>query len=212
MRSWLPTEKLQQLPTGWEGKLDLLVERWLQKEYGGDRQALAAAAPDEQMELWYSFFDAVAVDPPERQTALLVTLTESGQENLKRVLGRGVLGFPQGRLLQLADESGLSAPAIPTLLPPPFSWLVQAPPVREPAIRMGGPPVDNVAIDEEGTITLVRLVGYSIVLGLVLSYICLRSIKLTLMVFFVGGVAAATSLSLVWWCRSSVDAVLLTMP
>lgn len=212
MQSWLPADKLSQLPTGWEGKLDLLVERRLQKEYAGDRQALAAAAPDEQMELWYSFFDAVAVDPPERQTALLVTLTPSGQENLKRVLGRGVLGFPQGRLLQLAEESGLSAPAIPTLLPPPFSWLVEAPPVREPAIRMGGPPVDNVAIDEEGTITLVRLVGYSIVLGLLLSYICMRSIKLTLMVFFVGGVAAATSLSLVWWWRSSVDAVLLTMP
>ena len=33
-------------------------------------------------------------------------------------------------------------------------------------LRMGGPPVDNVAIDEEGQITLVRLIGFSIVLGL----------------------------------------------
>jgi uncharacterized protein len=72
--------------------------------------------------------------------------------------------------------------------------------------------VDNVAIDEEGTITLVRLIGYSLALGLFLSYILLRSVKLTLMVFFVGGVGAMTSMGLVWWGGAKVDAILLTMP
>ncbi len=32
-------------------------------------------------------------------------------------------------------------------------------------IRLGGPPVDNVAIDEEGQATLVRLAGISALLG-----------------------------------------------
>jgi hypothetical protein len=43
--------------------------------------------------------------------------------------------------------------------------------MAEPIMHIGGPPVDNVAIDEEGTITLVRLIGYSLALGLGLSFI-----------------------------------------
>jgi predicted RND superfamily exporter protein len=77
---------------------------------------------------------------------------------------------------------------------------------------MGGPPVDNVAIDEEGSRTLMRLVTYSAIVGLGLAYLCFRSFKVTFFIFFVGGVAAVTSLSLVWWTGGSVDAVLLSMP
>ena len=77
---------------------------------------------------------------------------------------------------------------------------------------MGGPPVDNVAIDEEGSITLVRLVSFSIALGLGLSFLCFRSISATIMVFFVGGIAAIISLAYVWWLGSSVDAIMMSMP
>jgi len=79
-------------------------------------------------------------------------------------------------------------------------------------LKLGGPPVDNVAIDEEGSITLFRLIAWSAVIGFVLSYICFRSIVITLMVFFVGGVSAVTSLGMVWWSGASVDAVLMSMP
>ncbi len=72
--------------------------------------------------------------------------------------------------------------------------------------------MDNVAIDEEGTITLVRLIGFSIVLGLTLSMICFRSVTATIMVFFVGGISAVLSLSLVYWGGSSVDAIMMSMP
>jgi predicted RND superfamily exporter protein len=101
------------------------------------------------------------------------------------------MGKPQGRILALATgECGISAEDL----------------------KMGGPPVDNVAIDEEGSRTLMRLVTYSALVGFGLAYLCFRSFKVTFLIFFVGGVAAVTSLSLVWWTGGSVDAVLLSMP
>ena len=77
---------------------------------------------------------------------------------------------------------------------------------------MGGPPVDNVAIDEEGQITLVRLIGFSVVLGIGLGYLCFRRVTVTMMVFIVGGISAIASLGIVWWTGSSVDAILMSMP
>ncbi|MCA9171803.1 MAG: MMPL family transporter, partial [Planctomycetales bacterium] len=81
-----------------------------------------------------------------------------------------------------------------------------------PVIKLGGPSVDNVAIDEEGQITLVRLVGLSLLVGLGLSYFSFRSINVTIMVFLVGGLSALASLSFVYWGGTTVDAVLMSMP
>jgi predicted RND superfamily exporter protein len=146
--------------------------------------------------------DTVAIDPPKerllgtlfgpegQQTCLVATLTDAGKRDLHQVLGRGWLGKPFGRLYEVGQESGI--------------------PMAE--LRLGGPPVDNVAIDEEGTITLVRLVGLSILLGLLLSYACFRSISATIMVFFVGGISAVISVALIWWLGSSMDAILMSMP
>ena len=208
----LPTEFVSTFPKGWEEKLAQLVEETVATKLAGDASKLPTSDPKIQAQLWYAFFDAMAIAEPPRQTCVLVTLTEVGRRNLKHVLGRGMLGAPMGRINVLAEQSGVAPPPTPTTLPPPFSWLIAEPPFAEATLRMGGPPVDNVAIDEEGTITLVRLVGYSIVLGLVLSYICLRSVNLTLMVFFVGGIGAVGSLSIVWWSNANIDAILLTMP
>jgi uncharacterized protein len=208
----LPADFVATFPKGWEEKLVQLVEETVATKLAGDASKLPTSDPKVQAQLWYAFFDAMAIAEPPRQTCVLVTLTEVGRRNLKHVLGRGMLGAPMGRINVLAEQSGVAPPPTPTTLPPPFSWLIAEPPFAEATLRMGGPPVDNVAIDEEGTITLVRLVGYSIVLGLVLSYICLRSVNLTLMVFFVGGIGAVGSLSIVWWSNANIDAILLTMP
>jgi predicted RND superfamily exporter protein len=86
---------------------------------------------------------------------------------------------------------------------------------REPpsgGLRMGGPPVDNVAIDVEGERTLFRLAGLSLVVGLGISMACFRSWRLTMMVFWVALLAAGTGLAAVFWTGSSVDAVMLSMP
>ncbi|MCU0961615.1 MAG: MMPL family transporter [Pirellulaceae bacterium] len=128
--------------------------------------------------------------PDGEQTCLVVTLTDAARRDLHQVLGRGMLGRPRGRLYEIAEEVNL----------------------KPEQLRLGGPPVDNVAIDEEGTITLVRLIGFSIVLGLTLSMICFQSVTATLMVFFVGGISAVLSLALVYWGGSSVDAIMMSMP
>ena len=46
-------------------------------------------------------------------------------------------------------------------------------------------------------ITLGRLVGLSVILGVSLSYLSFRSFNVTLMVFFVGGVGALMSMAIV---------------
>lgn len=128
--------------------------------------------------------------PDGKTTCIVLTLTDAARRNLHLVLGRGVLGKPHGQLYEIARESNIS----------------------EAELRMGGPPVDNVAIDEEGSVTLVRLVSFCAILGIGLSLLCFRSISATIMIFFVGSIAAAMSLGFVWWLGSSADAILMSMP
>lgn len=80
------------------------------------------------------------------------------------------------------------------------------------AIHMGGPPVDNVAIDIEGERTLVRLAGLSAIAGLGLSWWCLRSGRLVAMVFSSALYAAALSMAVVWYTGGRMNSILLTMP
>ena len=186
LASTLSEAKLAELPEGWETLWDRVVELEVTENYGGSLDAFRSADPVEQSKVWYDFFDYIAVEEPPRQTCVLVTLSEPARRNLARVIGRGILGQSPGRLFEIGEECGVTAPPKPTTAPPPFSWFASTPVVDEPVIHIGGPPVDNVAIDEEGTITLVRLIGYSLALGLGLSMVLLRSFRLMLMVFFVG--------------------------
>lgn len=128
--------------------------------------------------------------PDGKTTCVVLTLTDAARRNLHLVLGRGILGKPRGQLYEIAHESN----------------------IKDDELRMGGPPVDNVAIDEEGSITLVRLISWCAVLGIGLSLLCFRSISATIMIFFVGGIAAMMSLAFVWWFGATADAILMSMP
>lgn len=93
-------------------------------------------------------------------------------------------------------------------------------------IHMGGPPVDNITIDIEGEKTLFRLAGLSGIVGLGLSFWCLRSVKLTGIVFATGVISAGMSLAIVFYFGivevlatglasprlGTVDAILMSMP
>ena len=88
-------------------------------------------------------------------------------------------------------------------------------------LHMGGPPVDNVAIDEAGEKSLYRLAGLAAGIGLIISWWCLRNIKLIMIVFFAGIYGAAASLAVVYYSPIllghhfgwiSMNAILLTMP
>lgn len=125
-----------------------------------------------------------------KQSCVVLTLSDVGRRDLHAVIGRPVLGSDAGLLYKVAEECGLSADQL----------------------HLGGPPVDNVAIDEEGTITLLRLVILSALLGVALTYACFRSVKATVIVFIVGGVSAVCSLAMVGWFGSLLDAILMAMP
>jgi predicted RND superfamily exporter protein len=188
------------------------VQQIVDRDFDGSIDKLASAPDEEQAHAWYEVWDASGTEPPPRLTCVLVTLTDLAKDNLVYAIGRGVLGQPRGRLLELADQSGVYAARPPAMAPPPFNREPAIATATMPALRMGGPTVDNMAIDEEGSVTLVRLVGYSVLLGVVLSYLCFRSIKITVMIFIVGGSAAMLSMAMVWWTGGRVDAILMSMP
>jgi hypothetical protein len=122
------------------------------------------------------------IGPDDKQTCAVVTLTEEGKRDLRVTLAK---------LYSVCeDELGL-------------------PPER---IKMGGPPVDNVAISVEGEKTLLRLFIPAGIVGLALAFWCLRSVRLTIMVFGAALYAGAISLAVVHYSGGTMNAILLTMP
>ncbi len=123
-----------------------------------------------------------------KHTAVLVVLSEAAKGNRQ-------LHAALAKVKELAAESNIDPESL----------------------RMGGPPVDNVAIDVEGERTLFRLAGLSAFVGLGVSYACFRSVRLTLMVFWTAIIAAGVGLSFVYYLSfffewSTVDAIMLSMP
>ena len=126
-----------------------------------------------------------------KTTCLVLTLSEDGKEHLRETINQ---------VRQTAAEECN---------------------IDSEELHMGGPPVDNVAIDEAGEKSLYKLAGFAAVIGLVISWWCLRSPRLIMMVFFVGIYGAAASLAIVWWSPLlfghppgwiRMNAILLTMP
>lgn len=172
-------------------RFDDFIRRELETNYDNKFTALLNTTKSEKLDAWYRMWDELEMEPPARQTCLIVTLNEPIISELARAVGRPILGKPRGRILELATgECGIDASNL----------------------HIGGPPADNVAIDEEGTSTLLRLVSLSMIIGIGLSYLSFRSFRVTIMLFFVGGVAAISSLSYVWFAGSTMDAILMSMP
>ncbi|MHC4403757.1 MAG: efflux RND transporter permease subunit [Planctomycetota bacterium] len=147
-------------------------------------------------------------------TCLVVTLTDEAKgKNLRVALAK---------IRSLAQECNIEPPTVETsrnLLVRAWNSTIQG--VRElvygleppgKGIRMGGPPVDNVAIDVEGERTLMRLFGLSVVVGVGISFLCFRSWRLTAMVFWAAILSAGIGLAIVFFTGSSVDAIMLSMP
>lgn len=133
--------------------------------------------------------------PDRQQTCLIVTLSDEAIPQLRTVLARpivGPLGFkhPPGVLFQAMEQCGIDVDQV----------------------HLGGPPVDNVAIDEEGERTLVRLAGFSALLGLGLAWWSLRSVRLTMIVFACGLLSATAGLAALWASGVKTDAIVLSMP
>jgi len=191
LKQVIPEGTLNQLPDSDEEVFVTFVEELVKQEYDNEFHRLLSATQDEKLEHWYRLWSRLQPDAPPRQTCIVVSLNEPVIRELYRAVGRPMLGKPRGRILELASfEAGI----VPSNL------------------RLGGPPVDNVAIDEEGSITLFRLASLSGIIGISLAWLCFRSIKVTLMLFFIGVMAAFASLAIVYYSGFTMDAILMTMP
>lgn len=84
--------------------------------------------------------------------------------------------------------------------------------IQPEQLHLGGPPVDNVAIDVEGQRSLVRLAIICGVVGGLMAWWCLRSWVLTLIVFTTGVYSAGLAMIMVWLSGTNMNAILLTMP
>jgi predicted RND superfamily exporter protein len=122
------------------------------------------------------------VGPDNKQACCVLTLTEFGKQDLRATLDR----------IYHVCEQEMGLP--------------------HERVKLGGPPVDNVAISTEGERTLMRLFIPAGIVGISLAYWCLRSVRLTTMVFGTGIYAAAVCLAMVWYSGNSMNAILLTLP
>jgi uncharacterized protein len=79
-------------------------------------------------------------------------------------------------------------------------------------VILGGPPVDNDAINIEGEYTLWRLAGFCAMISIGLAMLCLHSLRLTMMVFWIALLGAGMAIASVFFTGQTCDAVLLSMP
>lgn len=122
------------------------------------------------------------IGPDGKQTCAVLSLSNEGKVNLRKTVGR-------------VREVAISECGIP----------------RED-LHMGGPPVDNVAIDEAGESSLLRLAAMSGLIGIFISWRCLRSPRLVAMVIAIGLYTMLLSLAIVWYSGTPLNAILLSMP
>ena len=141
--------------------------------------------------------EGILVGPDGQQTCVVATLSDESVGHMREILGR-----PRLRPSGWGPE--------PTLSPLYRSLSLAGIPLE--AVHLGGPPIDNISIDEEGEKTLLALAALSGALGVALAWWSLRSIRMTVVVFFCGLLSAALSLAGVTACGGSMDAVLMSMP
>ncbi len=131
-----------------------------------------------------------------KQTCLIASLSKQSIDRMREVLGR-----PNDRPLRLR----------PPQQSPLFIALAEVG-LSNAEVRLGGPPIDNVAIDEEGERTLIQLALLSGAFGIALTWWSLKSLRMTFIVFGCGILSAALSLATVYITGSTMDAILMSMP
>lgn len=79
-------------------------------------------------------------------------------------------------------------------------------------LKLGGPPVDNVALDRAGEQSMIRVFGLTTICGLFVAWWCLRRPVLIAIVISAGLYTVAASLTVFHATGGVMDAIVLTMP
>jgi predicted RND superfamily exporter protein len=169
----------------------------------------------------------ILIGPDGQSTALIVTLTKEAPKGKELALvleaikeiGRECGVHPQ---IQVDDRFFL-AKMFGTLIKT-IGEMVYGRNPDMTGVILGGPPVDNVAITQEGEQTLTRLIGLCGLIGLILAWICFRDFRLTMFVFWLAIISAGVALASVSFSGvliklvnpdstfGTCDAILLSMP
>ncbi len=131
-----------------------------------------------------------------KQTCVMAVLSDEAVDHMKEVIA------PPRPATLIQPESPLS----------PLFAAIQGAGLDPAEVHLGGPPIDNVAIDEEGQKTLANLAVLSSSLGIGLAWWSLRSLRMTGLVFIVGLGSSAVSLAMVPLTGGSMDAIMMSMP
>ncbi|MEX0819028.1 MAG: MMPL family transporter [Pirellulaceae bacterium] len=79
-------------------------------------------------------------------------------------------------------------------------------------LRLGGPTVDSVALDNESERSRYRLASFSVLLALALAWRCLKQMRLVVIVFVTAILCAGTSVALVYYTGNTMSLMMITMP
>ncbi len=158
--------------------------------------------------------EGLLIGPDLQKTCLLVTLTDAAAgHNLRPTLEN------IRRVARLVGVEPPEPPPEPNLLKRYAQEaqrfvreLILGRETPSGGIHMGGPPVDNVAIDIEGERTLFRLAGLAGAVGLLIAWLVFRNVRLTLIVFVTALLSTGTALGAVYLTGGTCDSVLLSMP
>ncbi len=142
-------------------------------------------------------------------TAAQVAEGKRLQEKMKGVAEEPLNFLERAAQGMAVPPKGMSAEEIEKI---PEEYRLIIPGLQPEMVHMGGPPTDNIAIDVEGTRTLVRLAGLSGIVGLTIAIIFLHSFRLVYIVFSTAIFATGYSLCLVSFTGISTDAIMLSMP
>ena len=155
------------------------------------------------------------VGPDGKSTAMIITLNKGRRDgkSLKVVLEKiRALSVESG----LPDTTEIKTGSIARQAVKNFvgmvDEMVNGRTVRMDGVILGGPPVDNVALDLEGSRTLMRLAGICAIVGVSIAFACLRSVRLTIFVFWISALSAGVALALVSLTGGTCDSILLSMP
>ncbi|MEX2118382.1 MAG: MMPL family transporter [Pirellulales bacterium] len=207
------------------------VFQWFRSHFAGEQFILASwdgcTLDDQRLRLMVDKLSPAAGRPPEKDRARYFKEVLTGPATLNRLTSepvqldyataadrlKGSLIGPDGEstciVFTLSDYGKDRLRAVVNTIRSTASAECGIPLAE---LHMGGPPIDNVAIDEAGEQSLYRLAGLAAAIGLVISWWCLRNAKLIAMVFFAGIYSAAMSLAIVWYSGHIMNAILLTMP
>ncbi len=84
--------------------------------------------------------------------------------------------------------------------------------IRADELILAGEPFQIYVIDRATRETIARFVPQSSLLALVIAWVCLRSIRLTLLVFALAGLGQLLGLALIAWFIGEMSAVLVVLP